>query len=90
MHAPVPSLPPGVAMASDPPLATQQTIQGTAECALASIMGAHGQMHTQALDSPHLPQQQATITVRAEQAKNSSDLVSFELGASGCPSNHKR
>lgn len=58
-----------------------QASQGTAECALASIMGAHGQTYTQTLESPHLPGQRATITVRAEQAMESSDLVKFELAA---------
>eukprot|EP00904_Undaria_pinnatifida_P009983 jgi/Undpi1/6114/HiC_scaffold_20.g08599.m1 len=66
-----------------------QSRQGTSECALATIMGAHGQTTTQALDSPHLPLQRATITIRAEEAENSSDLVVFELGASGCGSRHK-
>ena len=70
--------------------AMQQSRQGTSECALATIMGAHGQTTTQALDSPHLPLQRATITIRAEEAENSSDLVVFELGASGCGSRHKR
>lgn len=67
-----------------------QARQGRAECALATIMGAHGQTITEALHSPHLPHQRASITVRAEQAKNSSDLVVFELGAANCPRGHKR
>ncbi|CAM9668630.1 unnamed protein product [Pylaiella littoralis] len=68
---------------------SQQARQGRAECALATIMGAHGQTITEALHSPHLPHQRASITVRAEQAKNSSDLVVFELGAANCPRGHK-
>ena len=68
----------------------QQSRLGSTECALASVMGAHGQAMTQALDSPHLPTQRATITIRAEEAENSSDLVVFMLGASGCGSKHKR
>ncbi|CAM9291797.1 unnamed protein product, partial [Sphacelaria rigidula] len=58
-----------------------QTSLGHAECALGNIMGAHGQTFTQALESPDLPGQRATITVRAEQAMNSNDLVKFEIAA---------
>ena len=68
----------------------KQASQGTAECALATVMGAHGQTTTEPLHSPHLPGQKASITVRAEQAKNSSDLVVFELGGTNCPRGHKR
>ncbi|CAM9101606.1 unnamed protein product, partial [Hapterophycus canaliculatus] len=67
----------------------QGSSQGTAECALATIMGGHGQTTTEPLRSPHLPHQKATITVRAEQAKNSSDLVVFALGATNCPRGHR-
>lgn len=68
----------------------QQASQGTAECALATVMGAHGQTTTEPLHSPHLPNQKASVTVRAEQAKNSSDLVVFQLGGTNCPRGHKR
>eukprot|EP00752_Nemacystus_decipiens_P010181 g9072.t3 len=67
----------------------RQAIQGSAECALATVMGAHGQTTTEPLHSPHLPNQKAWITVRAEQAKHSSDLVLFELGGTNCPRGHK-
>lgn len=67
-----------------------QASQGTVECALATIMGAHGQTVTRPLESPHLPNQRATITIRAEQAKHSSDLVIFELGTTGFSSNSNR
>lgn len=53
-------------------------------------MGGHGQTTTEPLHSPHLPHQKASITVRAEQAKNSSDLVVFALGTTNCPRGHKR
>ena len=53
-------------------------------------MGAHGQTVKQQLDCPSLPTQRATITIRAEQAKNSSSLVVFELGATGCSNNRYR
>ncbi|CAN0236864.1 unnamed protein product [Ectocarpus sp. 6 AP-2014] len=66
-----------------------QASQGTAECALATIMGAHGQMSVEPLRSPHLPHQKASITIRAEQAKNSSDLVVFGLGIRACPRGNK-
>ncbi|CAN0236225.1 unnamed protein product, partial [Ectocarpus sp. 8 AP-2014] len=66
-----------------------QASQGTAECALATIMGAHGQMSVEPLRSPHLPHQKASITIRAEQAKNSSDLVVFDLGMRACPRGNK-
>ncbi|CAM9341780.1 unnamed protein product [Scytosiphon promiscuus] len=62
---------------------SDQILQGTVECVLASIMGAPDQTLTGALYNPKLPKQKASITVRAEQAKNSSDLVAFALGANG-------
>eukprot|EP00903_Cladosiphon_okamuranus_P009585 g9125.t2 len=68
---------------------SRQASQGTAQCALATVMGAHGQMTTEPLHSPHLPNQKASITIRAEQAKNSGDLVVFALGATSCPRGHK-
>lgn len=63
---------------------------GQAECALARIMGAHGQTFTQPLESLHLPSHSATITVRAEEAKNSNDLVKFKIAAKATGSHASR
>lgn len=67
-----------------------QTSLGSAECALASIAGASGQVHKQDLEAPHLPKQKACITIRTEEAYKSSDLVTFTVGASGLPKGCKR
>ncbi|CAM9396399.1 unnamed protein product [Choristocarpus tenellus] len=59
----------------------KQASQGRAECALAQIMGSAGQHWSAPLVCPHLPGQNATLTVRAEEVKRSSDLVTLKLCA---------
>lgn len=57
---------------------------------MATIMGAHGQSVTLKLDSPQSLNQAAAITIRAEEASNTSDLVVFKLKALRCTGNEKR